>query len=293
MAEWTIQKLLSWISDYFTQKGLDSPRLRAEMLLSEVLGRRRIELYTHFNEVVDKYHLDRLHELVARAGRGEPIAYLIGKTEFYSLQFEVSRQCMIPREETELLVAKAIDFLRSRQGRQYACDLCTGSGCVAVAIAKNVPDAEIVATDISAGALSIADSNVRRHQLQQRIRLLQGDLFEALIPPLEPNQFDLVVANPPYVSQAEYENLETNVRDYEPADALLGGTDGLDVHRKIIEQAPRFIKDGGALMLEIGYTQGQAVRKLLEGSRAFRDVAVVKDLTKHDRVVTAIRAEMG
>jgi hypothetical protein len=138
MQTWTIQKLLNWTTDHFTEKGIDPPRLSAELLLSHVLQMKRIELYTQFDKPVPKEHLDQLHNLVERAGRHEPIRYLIGKTEFYSLEFEVGPDCMIPRPETELLVERAIEFLRRRPGRQLICDLCTGCGCITIAIAKNL-----------------------------------------------------------------------------------------------------------------------------------------------------------
>ncbi len=160
MQTWTIQKLLNWTAEYFAEKGIDSPRLSAELLLSYVLAMKRIELYTQFDKLVSPEQLDRLHELVKRAGQHEPIAYLTGKTEFYSLEFDVSPDCMIPRPETELLVERAIEFLRTRTGRQFVCDLCTGCGCIAIAIAKNFPGARIIATDISDAALNIAAKNV-------------------------------------------------------------------------------------------------------------------------------------
>ncbi len=139
MQTWTIQKLLTWITEYFTEKGIDPPRLSAELLISHILQMKRIELYTQFNKSVTTHQLDQLHDLIKRAGQNEPIAYLIGKTEFYSLEINVTPDCMIPRPETELLVERAIEFLRTRTGTQFVCDVCTGSGCVAVAIGKNLP----------------------------------------------------------------------------------------------------------------------------------------------------------
>jgi len=291
MSEWTIQKLLNWTTEYLTQKGVDAPRLSAELLLSSVLGLKRIELYTQYNRVVEEEHLAKLRELVKRAGGHEPIAYLVGKTEFYSIEFEVTPDCLIPRPETELLVQRAIEFLRQRTGPHHVCDLCTGCGTIAVAIAKNVPDARVVATDLSAAALGVAARNIKKYQLEERVELLHGDLFEPLIPHLDVTQFDLIACNPPYVSAAEYEALEKNVKDYEPRLALYGGQDGLDIYRRICEQVGRFLKPDGALLLEIGYTQGPAVRELLEQTGLFPSVRVDKDLTGHDRVVTAKRTE--
>jgi release factor glutamine methyltransferase len=195
---------------------------------------------------------------------------------------------MIPRPETELLVARAIEFLRTRRtGTQFVCDLCTGSGCIAVAIAGNYPNARIIATDICDAALAIAARNVEKYQLGDRITLLCGDLFDPIISGLDVNEFDLIVCNPPYVSDAEYEKLDRNVKDYEPRIALFAGVDGLDIYRRIIEKAEQFLKSGAALMLEIGYAQGRAVKELLEQTGAFAEIRIEKDYHKNDRVVSA------
>ncbi len=289
MAHWTIQKLLNWVTEYFTDKGIESPRLSAELLLSYVLAVKRIELYTQFDKPVAKPQLDKLHELVKRAGEGEPIAYIVGKTEFYSLAFNVTGDCMIPRPETELLTARAIEFLRTRTGRQFVCDLCTGCGCIAVAIARNYPEAELIATDISDTALEVAAQNIEKYQLNERIKLLCGDLFEPVVPQLDIAKFDLIVCNPPYVSSAEFEALDKNVKDYEPKLALFAGADGLDVYRRIAERIDDFLKPAAALMLEVGYSQGQAVRELLEQIGCFAEITVEKDFHDNDRVVTAIK----
>jgi release factor glutamine methyltransferase len=308
MQTWTIQKLLNWVTEHLTDKGIDSPRLSAELLLSHVVGLKRIELYTQFDKAVDKQQLDKLHDLVKRAGQNEPIPYLVGKTEFYSLELNVTPDCMIPRPETELLVERAIEFLRTRSGRnstmgntlqkgsisngartatQFVCDLCTGSGCIAVAIAKNFPDARIIATDICDAALAVAAGNVEKHQLGDQITLLCGDLFDPIMPQLDVNEFDLIVCNPPYVSTAEYEKLDRNVKDYEPKVALFAGVDGLDIYRRVIEKADRFLKPNAALMLEIGYAQGPAIKKLLEQTSAFAEIRIEKDPHNNDRIAIA------
>ncbi|MHC4440368.1 MAG: peptide chain release factor N(5)-glutamine methyltransferase [Planctomycetota bacterium] len=286
---WTIQKLLNWVTEYLSNKGIEYPRLNAELLLSHVIALKRIELYTQFDKQVPKHQLDQLHELVKRAGLHEPVAYLTGKTEFYSLELDISSDCLIPRPETELLVQRAIEFLRTRSGIQYVCDLCTGSGCIAVTIAKNFPEARVTATDISAAALEVAAQNVEKHQLNKQVRLLCGDLFEPIIQHLDVKQFDLIVCNPPYVSTAEYEKLDKNVKDYEPASALLAGADGLDVYYRIIEKVDEFLKPGASLMLEIGYAQGPAVRKLLEQTGAFAEIKIEKDYHNNDRIAIATK----
>jgi release factor glutamine methyltransferase len=311
MQTWTIQKLLNWITGYFTEKGIDAPRLSAELLLSNVLSLTRIELYTQFDKTVDQRQLDQLHALTRRAGRDEPLAYLIGKTEFYSIELNITPDCLIPRPETELLVERAIEFLRSRiaqgpgmsdaleKGRladtseapvQFVCDLCTGSGCIAVAIAANFPKATLIATDISDSALEVAATNIKKHNLSDRITLLHGDLFDPLITQLDTTKFDLIVSNPPYVSAREFDALDKNVKNYEPKIALFAGTDGLDVYRRIIEKADLFLKSDAAMILEIGYAQGPAVKELIEQTNAFAQITIEKDPHNNDRIVTATKA---
>jgi release factor glutamine methyltransferase len=293
MQDWTIQKLLNWVSNYLSEKGVDSPRFSAELLLSHVLAMKRIELYTHFDRPVSKDKLDRLHNLVKRAGQHEPVTYLTGKTEFYSLELNITSGCMIPRPETELLVQKAIEFLRARTGPQLVCDLCTGCGCIAVAIAKNFPDARIFATDISDAALDVAAENLEKYQLQEQVTLLRGDLFDAFVPQLDVSRFDLIVCNPPYVSSAEFEKLDKNVKDYEPKSALLAGDSGLDIYRRIVERVDQFLKPDAALMLEIGYAQGLAIRELLEQTRTLADIKIEKDVHDNDRIIVVRTLEVG
>jgi release factor glutamine methyltransferase len=339
MQTWTIQKLLNWLTEYLSDKGIDSPRLSAELLLSHVVGLKRIELYTQFDRPVTQQQLDQLHGLVKRASQHEPIAYLTGKTEFYCLELAVSPDCMIPRPETELLVERAVEFLRTRPVRNstlhkitqkdkisnggrtskqpavslpalslsngsnpLVCDLCTGCGCIAIAIARNYPDADIIATDISDAALAVAAKNIEKHQLKNRIKLLCGDLFDPLVPQLDvekpvrhslgDGEFDLIVCNPPYVSAPEFEKLDRNIRDYEPKLALFAGADGLDVYRRIIEKADSFLKADAALMLEIGYAQGQAVRELLEKANCFTQITIEKDHNNNDRIAIAKKGEI-
>ena len=295
MKEWTIQKLLNWITQYLTDKKIDTPRLNAEMLLSSTLEMQRIELYTNFDKPVAPPQLNKLHKLVKRAGENEPSAYIIGKTEFYSLEINVNKNCLIPRPETELLTERAIEFLREKSEtkneneneNKYVCDLCTGSGCVAIAIAKNQPNIKIIATDISDAALTVAAENIEKYKLADKIALLCGDLFEPLIPQLDEAKFDLIVCNPPYVSDEEFEKLDKNVKDYEPKAALLAGKDGLDIYKRIAGEVNNFLKPGAALIMEIGCEQAQAVRKLLEKTGVFGEITIEKDFQNHDRIVTA------
>lgn len=284
---WTVQEFLDWAADYLANEQIDSARLSAELLLSCVLHMKRIELYAYSDRHLTKQQAENLRELVERAGQHEPLAYVIGKAEFYSLEFNVRRDCMIPRPETELLVDCAVEFLRARTGTQLVCDLCTGCGCIAVAVAKNFRDAQIIATDISESALHVASENVEKYQLNERIELLHGDLFNPIAHRPDVGKFDLIVCNPPYVSDVEYKKLDRCVKEYEPKLALFAGVEGLDISRRVIEEAGSFLKPHAALMLEIGCTQGQPVKKLLEQAAAFTEIRIEKDFQNHDRIAIA------
>lgn len=286
MERWTIEKLLNWTTDYFTEKAIDSPRLSAELLIGYVMNLERIQVYMNFDKTTSQSQLDELHQLVKRAVETEPIAYLIGKAEFYSVPIKVTTDCLIPRPETELLVERAIDFLRKRTGPQTILDLCTGSGCIAVAVAKNYENCSVIATDISDAALAVAAENVKTHKLTDRIQLLQGDLFDPIIKELDESKFDLILCNPPYVTAAEYQKLDKNIKNHEPPGALDAGADGLDIYRKIAQNLDNFLKPDAALIIEIGYAQGPAVKEILEQNASFSEIKIEKDSSNNDRIVT-------
>jgi release factor glutamine methyltransferase len=285
MQTWTIKALLEWITPYLTDKGVDAPRLCAEMLICHVLGKQRIDLYTQFDWIVPQAQLEQLRALIKRASEHEPVAYLVGKTEFYSIELAIGPACLIPRPETELLVQHAIEALRTRTGEQQVLDLCTGSACISVALAKNCDNARVIAADISEPALKIARDNVRKYELNDRIELHQGDLFE----PVTGQVFDMIVSNPPYVSDSEYEKLDQNVKAYEPRLALHAGSEGLDLYERMLSQMDSFLKPEGVLMLEIGSTQGPTLQAMLTQQGLFRDVQILKDFQGHDRVAVANR----
>ncbi len=289
MTTWTIKKLLEWITEYLKDKGVDSPRFATELLLSHVLEMKRIELYTNYSKPVAKPDLDKLHKLVKRAAENEPIQYLVGRTQFYSLEIQVSPACLIPRPETEQLVEISIDFLKTRRGHQKILEPCTGSGCISIALAKNFPDCDIVSTDISESALSVAEKNIENHSLRDQTKLLKGNLYDPLIPEMEDEQFDLIVSNPPYVTNAEYEKLEENVKEYEPRRALLAGEYGTDVIEPLIEKAAEFLKSGGSLIFEIGYQQANLVKQLINENKNFENVNIFKDFQKNDRIARTFK----
>ncbi|MCP4708336.1 MAG: peptide chain release factor N(5)-glutamine methyltransferase [Planctomycetes bacterium] len=291
-SEWSIKRLLEWTSAHFANAEVNQPRLCAELLLAYVLGCQRIDLYVKFDSCPEESQLSRYRELVKRCVAHEPVAYLTGKAHFFGLEFVVNSDCLIPRPETETLVAQAIDFCRHQTHRPTVdvLDLCSGSGCVAIAIAANVVEAEIIAVDNSSGALEIARKNVEVHDLQGRITLLESDLFEQ-VDTTGKGVFDLIVSNPPYISAREYEKLDRMIRDYEPKVALWAGVDGLDVIRRMVADAERFLADDGAIMIEMAYDQAEDVKALFEEADYLAEIRIVQDSIGHPRVVVAKRKD--
>jgi release factor glutamine methyltransferase len=287
---WTLKRLLDWTSEYLNQSRIEQPRLCAEMLLGHVLNRPRIELYTHFDYQPEAEELVLFRDLVRRCAKHEPVQYLIGKAHFFSLELIVTADVLIPRPETETLVSQAIDYLTGRTDRPtlQVLDLCTGSGCVAAALAANLVEAEIVAADVSAGALEIARRNIEKHDLGGRVHLLESDLFGNI--GRSPIQvFDLIVANPPYIAEADFDDLPENVRLYEPSAALKAGPDGLEFHRRILAGAERHLADRAAVMLEIAFNQAEQVLALCRETGYLSDSAAVRDSLGQPRVVVAYK----
>lgn len=277
MTNWTAGKVLAWAVEDFKSKGIEPPRLEAELLLCHVLKVSRLSLYTGYDRPMEESELSAYRQAVIRRRVGEPSAYIIGEKEFWSLPFKVTPSVLIPRPDTETLVESAL----SRMGPSgRALDLCTGTGCAAAALASERPEWTVDATDISKDALAVADENMRRLNLSERVRLFEGDLFS----PVKDSSYDIITANPPYVEDREIETLQVEVQR-EPRLALEGGADGLDIVRRIIEQAPGFLNPGASLLIEIDPRQ---VETLLSdvGPRFFDAPGeVVSDLSHVPRVV--------
>ncbi len=284
---WIIKDLLPVSTDYLKTKNIESPRLCAEILLSHQLDISRLKLYLEYDQPVGEKDLDKYRAMIKRVAEGEPLQYITGMQEFWSMDFIVNRDVLIPRPETEILVEQAI---RAYKENNYAersvvniLDMCTGSGAVAVAIASEIKNAEISASDISKEALKTARANIARHGMQERIILLEGDLFE----PFKGfnNHFDIIVSNPPYITTDEYKLLPVKIKDFEPKIALESGVDGLTHIRKILEKAPDYLGAGGWLMLEMDPSQIETVIKIINRNDSFLGASVVKDYSSRDRVV--------
>lgn len=286
---WTIGRLLTWTTDYLKRNAADSPRLDAELLLAHARGCQRIDLYTAFDSEVSDDVRSTFRELVKRRAAGTPVAYLVGKREFYSLSFQVTPDVLIPRPETEFLVIAALDEIkRLGPNRTPAVvDVGTGSGAIAIAIARHAPAARVTAIDISPAALKVAQANAAAHQVSERIEFLVGDLLAAL-PAGE--LFDIIVSNPPYVSEAELAGLAREVKDHEPRLALIAGATGTEVIARLIPQAADRLRPDGLLVMEISPMLDRPVHELIAADGRFEPATTAKDLAGLSRVVKARRS---
>jgi len=283
-APWTIKALITWTTKYFAEKGIESPRLEAELLLAHVLKCKRIDLIVRYDEEPAEAERTQYRELVKRRAEHWPTAYLIGEREFFLLTFEVSPAVLIPRPDTETLLLAALEELKGRPSPRVL-DLGTGSGCLAICIADKNPAATVMAVDLSPEALSIAAANAIKHDVSSRIDFRLGDLFA----PVAGETFDVIVSNPPYVTASEIAMLAEEVREHEPRLALDGGPDGLAFYRRISAEIAKFLNPGGTLFVEIGMGQDAAVRKLLEEAAGLKVGRTLRDANNIARVVEAKR----
>jgi release factor glutamine methyltransferase len=282
---WTIRKVLDWTRGHFEKNDVDAPRLTAELLLAHLLKVERVKLYMDLERPLSKEELAAYRAMIQKRMAGEPTQYLVGSKEFYGRRFEVDARVLIPRSETELLVEAALRNV-PKDAPARVLDLCTGSGCIAVSIAAERPQASVWATDLSADALAVAKANAARHQVDSRVTFFQGDLFAAV--PADA-RFDVIVSNPPYVKRGDIPGLQKEVQK-EPVLALDGGPDGLDVIRRLVDAALPRLKAGGLLALEIGDEQGAALKELLVRA-GYHDVRIEKDLARHDRLALGSKAK--
>ncbi|HEU5058392.1 MAG TPA: peptide chain release factor N(5)-glutamine methyltransferase [Kofleriaceae bacterium] len=278
---WTPLRLLEWTTRRFADAAIDSPRLAAQILLAHALGIDRVQLYVQHDRPLGPEELGRYRELVKRRLAGEPVAYLTGRQEFWSLPLAVDPRVLVPRRDTETLVEVVLDRV-DRTAPLAIADIGTGSGAVALALARELPRAQVVATDRSAEALAVAQGNAERLGLADRIELRHGDLYG----PLGEERFDVIASNPPYVSSGELAGLAPEVRR-EPQGALDGGADGLDVLRRLAAGAADHLSPGGLVAFEHGFDQGAAVRALIDATGAFAPAETRADMAGQPRVTWA------
>lgn len=280
---WTIGRLLDWTAGYLNRKGAESPRLDAEVLLAHALACKRIELYTRYDQPTPEEVRAQFKALIQRRLAGCPVAYLVGRKEFFSLTFEVSPAVLIPRPESEYVVLECLRLARNVP-QPRVLDLGTGSGNLAVAVAHQNCKAQVTAVDLSAEALAVAGRNAQRHGVADRIRFLHGDLF-APVPAGE--RFEFVLSNPPYIPHADLASLAAGVRDYEPHLALDGGADGFAVFDRILAGARDFLEPGGYLIVEIGAPQHLPARQRFAACPWYELADTLLDGSGHPRVLQA------
>jgi release factor glutamine methyltransferase len=280
---WTIESVLRWATEDFRTRGLDSPRLDAELLLARALSSTRIQLIVDAKRPLSAEELAGYRELVRRRRAREPIAYILGEREFYGRSFRVDRRVLIPRPDTEALVDVALERTRAVSMSMRALDLCTGCACVAVTLARERPTSRVVAADASEDAVAVARDNALRLGAYN-VAVRRGDLFGAVSGSC---RFDLVTANPPYVPAGEIAALQPEVRDHEPHVALDGGDDGLAIVRRVVAEAPAHLTDAGVLAVEVGAGEARAVAELFALS-AFAEVRVRRDYARIERVVSGV-----
>ncbi|MPN09934.1 Release factor glutamine methyltransferase [bioreactor metagenome] len=278
-ATWTISGILTWTKQYFSEKGVDNPRLDAEVLLSHILGKDRLYLYVNFDQPLQPAELTAFRDAVKRRAARQPVAYIIGSKEFMGLDFKVTPAVLIPRPDTEILVETAISRLENID-TPCVLDIGTGSGAIIISVIAKLKSAQGAAVDISNEALAVAADNARCNGAAERLQFYQGDLFN----PVVGQKFDAVLSNPPYIPNEEIAGLEPEVRR-EPKLALAGGKDGLDYYRRLIDQGPAYLKPGGFMAFEVGIGQAALIADLAAKNRVLQVVEIVKDYAGIDRVV--------
>jgi len=266
--------------------GVPEARREAGSLLAHVLDRDRSFILTHAEDVLDRQHLELFHRYLDRRADGEPSQYITGHQEFFGLDFEVNRDVLIPRPETELLIETALKLLQDTRD-PFICDVGTGSGCIAITLAHELPSARVIAVDISPAAIAVANRNAERHAVAGRLDFVVSDCLAALAGPTAPS-FDLIVSNPPYVSDRELAGLQREVREFEPHAALAAGEDGLAVIRRLLVESVAFLKIGGWFVFEIGFNQSEAVRRLIDAN-TWEELAIHSDLQGIPRTVALRR----
>jgi release factor glutamine methyltransferase len=282
----TVLEALNWATDFLKDHQVDNPRLSAELLLSRSMGVRREELYIRLHSQITEGDRGALNAFVQRRVSGEPLQYILGQQEFWSFDMKVAPQVLIPRPETELLVEQALSILESASFGKAprVLELGTGSGAIAISLAREVKEIFVVATDVSKEALELARQNALHAGVERRITFVHGDLFNALQSAEEKGPFDVIVSNPPYVPRPDIESLAKEVKN-EPRIALDGGEDGLDFHRRIISEAPAHLRAGGWLLLEMGQGQGARVSALIGEKVDFQRPQIHSDLSGIERVI--------
>ncbi len=288
----TISNTLQWAVASLKESDIDLPVITADTILSYTLSCDRTRLYTNSDDIIDDDVIIKYKGLINKRKKHVPLQYITQQAEFMSLEFVVNEHVLIPRPETEILVETVLEKAHNKQNpnkRITIMDIGTGSGNISISLAKNLSNAEIYASDASQDALTIAKVNVEKHNVINNVHLLHGDLFSAFRGSAEKGDIDFIVSNPPYVSDSEWHLLEPEVRDHEPWEALVGGEDGFYISILIINEAIRWLKPSGYLIIEIGETQADSITNLLENEGNYKEIERIKDLQGKERIISAQR----
>ena len=294
---WTVLRLLQWTTDYLKKHEMPSPRLEAEILLAEAMHCSRVDLYTRFDYVPNEAERAAFKAHIQKRAQGMPVAYLVGHKEFYSIDFLVDPNVLIPRPETEFLIVGLFDLVKETFGSMDAevsiCDIGTGSGILPVTSALHLKNARAVGVDISRGALDVAEKNAQRYaeRLGDRVTFQEGDLFSSIA---KGTLFDFIVSNPPYVGRKEIDaELETNVYRYEPHTALFGGEIGTELIGRMLPDVPKFLKDGGAFLMELSPMIHDAVVEMVQNTPGLTYWRTIRDLDQQERIIVVQKSGAG
>ncbi|MDO8549384.1 MAG: peptide chain release factor N(5)-glutamine methyltransferase [Ignavibacteria bacterium] len=279
----TILNAINLSTEFLEKKEIDTPRVNAELLLAHTLNCRRLDLYLSYDRPLSEEEVKIYREFIRRRSKSEPLQYIMGKVEFYGLEFKVNPSVLIPRQETEILVETIINSV-SKDDKVKILEIGAGSGNISVSLAKYLPYAEITATDTSLPALETAKANAVLHNVSERIKFIKHNINSDELPNEE---FDIIVSNPPYISKEEFPNLKDELKVYEPKDALTDYSDGLNYYRIITDKAKKMLKDMGKIFFEVGQGQAEDVKRILSGNN-FSEINITKDYLKIDRVVWGI-----
>jgi release factor glutamine methyltransferase len=272
---YTVQEIIKRSTEYLQKQSITQPRLQAEEILADVIGLKRLDLYLNFDRPLQENELQICREHLQRRAKGEPLQYIRGQVEFLNCTIKVTPDVLIPRQETEILADKVIKSLSNIEPGTTLLDLCCGSGCLAIAIKKRFPELRVVASDLSKEALAITKQNAQDNQVE--IECVQGDLFENIH-----ESFDIILSNPPYIAEHEYDGLEREVRQFEPKQALISGPTGLEIYRSIEKAIKKYLKPKGQVWLEIGTDQGSKVLEIFDKGK-WKAISLEKDWAGHDR----------
>ncbi len=288
---WTIQKIINWSQNYLQEKGVENPRLDAELLLEEVLSISRIQLYTQWDRPLNADELAKYKVLIKRRAQREPLAYILGKREFYSLDFKVSPAVLVPRPETEELVEHALHFLKAqKEAPLKLLDLYTGSGCILTSLLKHLPASFGTGVDCSAAALELAQINAVTHHVNERVDWLEADLSQTWPSKILEAKFDLITANPPYIAEAEWTTLQEEVQFYEPKIALISGPHGSEAYEAMLQNLEKILAPHGLFICEIGMDQGLTLQQKAQSLLPQWNTSILKDLSGKDRFLKMMRS---